>query len=399
MASKRKLMVLGASYSQIPLIETAKKMGFSVVAASIPGNYPGFAAADEAAYVDIGDPQAVLEEAKRLQVDGVATCALDLGMAAIGLVCETMGLKGPSAQAAQKASNKLEMKKAFMEAGVSTARFFCIHNHEELEEAMDSLPFPVILKAVDQMGSRGIFRCNTREEVLENYPKTMESTKKDYCLLEEFIEGTLFGTEAMIQDGKFVYCMVNNTEAYQSFVPTPVGHSVPFAWPGTPEEKAKEQVLRAVRAVGLDNCPVNCDLLYRDGEVYVIEVTGRPGGNCLPELVSIRYDVDYYQVIAGLAMGLDVRTFFREKEKYPACLTHAIYSERSGKVQLFANENAPSEDILDLSFNIEEGDTVRKYTNGRDRIGQVILKGETLEGCQRRLQEILANIRLELSEQ
>ena len=32
------------------------------------------------------------------------------------------------------------------------------------QEALEKLEFPVVLKAVDLMGSRGIFRCNTREE-------------------------------------------------------------------------------------------------------------------------------------------------------------------------------------------------------------------------------------------
>ena len=52
---KKKIMILGASYSQIPLMRATKRMGFTVVAASIPGNYQGFEEADEIAYVDITD--------------------------------------------------------------------------------------------------------------------------------------------------------------------------------------------------------------------------------------------------------------------------------------------------------------------------------------------------------
>ena len=38
----KKIMILGASYSQLPLYEEAK-LGISTVAASIPGEWPGFA--------------------------------------------------------------------------------------------------------------------------------------------------------------------------------------------------------------------------------------------------------------------------------------------------------------------------------------------------------------------
>ena len=112
----KKLMILGAGYTQIPLIEAAKRMGCYTITASIDGDYPGFLAADEAAYVDIADPRAVAEKAAKLQVDGVTTCGLDLGMAAIGAACEALSLPGPSAEAARKASNKLEMKKALSAA-------------------------------------------------------------------------------------------------------------------------------------------------------------------------------------------------------------------------------------------------------------------------------------------
>ena len=57
---------------------------------------------------------------------------------------------------------------------------------------------------------------------------------KDYCLIEDFIEGELFGVEAMVQNGKFLFVLPNNTEAFPAAVPTPVGHSVPFRGAGPP---------------------------------------------------------------------------------------------------------------------------------------------------------------------
>ena len=172
------LMILGASYTQVPLFEAARRLGFRTVAASIPGDYPGFACADETVFADIADPEAVTAAARACGADGIATCGLDLGMRALGAVCEALGLPGPSRAAAEKASDKYKMKQALTAAGVQTARFYCIHNEEELEAAMDRLPFPVILKAVDLMGSRGIFRSDTREEARANFRKSLAASGK-----------------------------------------------------------------------------------------------------------------------------------------------------------------------------------------------------------------------------
>lgn len=393
----KKLMILGASYSQLPLYKKAHEMGFATIAVSTPGDWPGFAQADECSYTDITDPEKVLEAAREMHADGITTCCLDAGVRAIGYTCENLGLKGLSAKAADISNDKFKMKEAFMQGGVSCARHVCIQSREELEKAIETFAFPVVVKAVDLMGSRGIFRCNEREEVFRYYEKTMEATGRSYCLLEEFIEGQILGCEAMLSDGEMLYCLPNNIEAFQSYVPTPVGHSVPYRKQEELGEEVKRQVLLAAKAVGLDNCPVNCDLIEKDGRIYVIEITGRAGGTCLPEMVSLYYGIDYYEAIIRLAMGMPVAHLFDEEKPHTANLSRTLLSERDGVVTSVQNKNPPSDDIVNLSFNIEPGEEVHRYTNGRDRLGQVIITGESLSRCEERIREILSKINIEFT--
>lgn len=393
----KKLMILGASYSQLPLYEAAERLGIKTVAASTPGDWPGFQAADESTHTDISDPSAVMEAARKLQVDGITTCCLDTGVRAIGYACEKLGLKGLSEKAAEVSSNKFKMKEAFMAGGVRCARHICIRNREELAEALRKLDFPVVIKAVDLMGSRGIFRCNTSEQAFSFYEKTMEATGKDYCLVEEFIEGEPFGCEAMMSDGRLLYCLPNNIDAFQSYVPTPVGHSVPWKKQSSLGEEAERQVKLAIRAVGLDNCAVNCDLIEKDGKVYVIEITGRAGATCLPETVGLYYGINYYEAIVRLALDMEPEKLFDRAHPGKASLSKILTSDRSGTVKEIRNENAPAEDIVDLSFNIQPGDYVNQYRNGRDRIGQIILAGKELQDCEERLDEILSKINIEFT--
>lgn len=390
-------MILGASYSQLPLYEAAERLGIKTIAASTPGDWPGFQAADESTYTDISDPGAVMEAVRKFQADGITTCCLDTGVRAMGYACEKLGLKGLSEKSADISSNKFKMKEAFMAGGVRCARHICIRNREELAEALEKLDFPVVIKAVDLMGSRGIFRCDTSEQAFSFYEKTMEATGKDYCLVEEFIEGELFGCEAMMSEGRLLYCLPNNIDAFQSYVPTPVGHSVPWKKQDSLGEEAKRQVKLAICAVGLDNCAVNCDLIEKDGKVYVIEITGRAGATCLPETVGLYYGINYYEAIVRLALDMEPEKLFTKPYPGSASLSKILTSDRSGTVKAIRNENAPAEDIIDLSFNIQPGDYVNQYRNGRDRIGQIILAGKELHDCEERLDEILSKINIEFT--
>ena len=291
--------------------------------------------------------------------------------------------------------NKFEMKKALRSSGVQTARFYCVHNETELEEAMNHLAFPVILKAVDLMGSRGIYRSDTRDEARQNFRRSMQETRKDYCLIEEFIEGELFGAEAMIQNGKLLFILPDNTEAFLSTTPTPIGHSIPFRDEEMLGEQVRRQVEAAVKAIGLDNCPVNCDLIKKDGRVYIIELTGRSGATGLSEMTGAWFGCNYYEVIVRLALGEDVSRFF-DHPTGTAFLSHTLISRRTGRVRQIINHNLPQPEVRDLSFNIRAGDEVRSYTNGRDRIGQVMIQGKSLDQCEQKLQEVLRNIHIVL---
>ena len=320
----KKLMILGASYSQLPLYEAAERLGIKTIAASTPGDWPGFQAADESTYTDISDPGAVMEAARKFQADGITTCCLDTGVRAMGYACEKLGLKGLSEKSADISSNKFKMKEAFM-------------------------------------------------------------------------AGEPFGCEAMMSEGRLLYCLPNNIDAFQSYVPTPVGHSVPWKKQDSLGEEAKRQVKLAICAVGLDNCAVNCDLIEKDGKVYVIEITGRAGATCLPETVGLYYGINYYEAIVRLALDMEPEKLFTKPYPGSASLSKILTSDRSGTVKAIRNENAPAEDIIDLSFNIQPGDYVNQYRNGRDRIGQIILAGKELHDCEERLDEILSKINIEFT--
>ena len=391
----KKLMILGAGYTQVPLHKAAHKLGYRTIAASIPGNYDCFSIADEIAYVDISDPKAVSESARQLNADAVATCGLDLAMKAIGYVNEELSLNGPSRLAAETVSNKYLMKQALTKSGVTTAAFFCIHNEEELETAMGQLTFPVILKATDQMGSRGIFKSNTPNEARENFKKSMAATKKDYCLIEKFIEGPLFGVEAMIQNGEIIFMLPNNTEVFEGATNIPIGHSVPFNTLSRHGETIKKEVTAAIKAVGLDNCPVNCDCILNGDDVYIVELTGRSGATGLSEMVSLKYNINYYEIIARIAMGEDIKTFF-SNESETAVLTHTMAAPREGILRRIVNNNPECSNVKELTFNIAKGDHIQPFTNGRDRIGQTLITADTLDECRGILKELESHITYEL---
>ena len=73
-----------------------------------------------------------------------------------------------------------------------------------------------------------------------------------------------------------------------------------------------------------------------------------------------------------------------------------LEADAAGIVEAVIPGTAVGGDLVDLSFNIKRGDTVRLMENGRDRIGQVIVKGDTMESCEALLAEVLERIQIKV---
>ena len=391
----KKLMILGAGRGQIGLIKASKKLGYITIVASIEGNYPGFKYADEVCYVDISKPEAVYEMAKKNNIDGIATACLDTGIASIGYVCDKLNLCGLNAKAAKISNNKLLMKKAFEDNGVSTARFREIWNEKDVYKACRSLEFPLIIKAVDLQGSKGIYICNNEEEVKNSYSKVMSESKQDYCIIEEFIEGEEFGAQALVLDNEIVFVLPTSDETFRGNTNIPVGHAVPFNCPKAEYDIICKQVQQAIYAIELNNCAVNVDLIKKGDKYYVIELTGRAGANCLPELTSIYYDIPFYEIIALLAIGEKerVREIFSCADKpQTAAIAKMLFVDKDGMIKDIKCNKEKENYVYDITFFVEEKSDVRKFENSRDCIGQAIVTGEDIIDCNEKMEELISSI-------
>lgn len=385
-------MVMGAGIYQVPLIKTARAMGIYTIAVSIPGNYPGFGYADEVLHINTVDSEAVLKAAKERKIDGICTAGTDVAVMTIGRVNDAMGLSGISYEAAKVATDKVLMKQVYEENGVRTAKYRKVYFNEDVYEKIKGLEYPLIVKIVDSSGSRGITRVDSPDKLQAAIINAQSFTRKDYYIVEEFIIGREFGAQAFVMDGKVQFVLPHGDYIFLGSTGVPAGHFAPYALSEEGQQDCIETAKKAIRAMKLDNCAVNCDFIMRDGKTYVLEIGGRSGATCLAELVSIYYGYDYYKKIIQVALG--------EKPDFPK--DHAVpnaskllMSDKDGVIYSLANRN-PKDDpnLVEVKFDYTVGDYVKKFHVGPNRIGHVITKGTTLAEATNALDRALDHIEI-----
>ncbi len=107
-------------------------------------------------------------------------------------ICTRRNIKfiGPSSEIIKKMGDKIQARNAMIEAGVPVIPG-SDRSIDSLEEAMslaENIGYPVMLKATNGGGGRGIRRCDNKKEILSNYDRVISEATKAFGSPEVFIE-------------------------------------------------------------------------------------------------------------------------------------------------------------------------------------------------------------------
>ena len=107
-------------------------------------------------------------------------------------ICARRGIRfiGPSADVIRKMGDKIQARQSMIKAGIPVIPG-SDHNLENVEEARtlgNKIGYPVMLKATNGGGGRGIRRCNSEEELIKNYDRVVSEASKAFGKPEVFLE-------------------------------------------------------------------------------------------------------------------------------------------------------------------------------------------------------------------
>ena len=397
-------MILGAGVYQVPLIKKATELGIYTIVVSIPGDYPGFKFADKVYYENTTDTERILQIAQQEKIDGITTCRTDVALVTLATVCEKLNLRGLPLLSAQRSCNKILMKKALYDAHVNVARFHICSLSDSLDSVKEicrDINYPVMVKAIDSSGSRGITIVENESQVEYALANVKSVTHKGEFLIEEFLIGEEFGADAYIQNGEIEFIIPHGKYVYKANTGIPIGHYAPYGDDAI-SEKTIHLMEQSIKAMGFNNCAVNADIMLCKGVPYIIEIGGRAGATCLPELISINNGYNYYEKLikACLSSTESLKPIKKEKK---ASASKLIYSTKSGKITSiqgleFINENSKtSAGVYTFVLDKSTGDTVNAFKIGPDRFGHIVAYSDTVKKAEDILDNTLSILNIEVN--
>lgn len=391
-----KVMILGAGVYQLPLIMKAQEMGLTTVVVSPVGRYPGIALADVWIDCDVRDKDKILEVARAERIDAILTTGSDVSVPAIGHVVDALGLAGTGYAASILCADKHVMKKAFADHGIRTARFEVASTLAEVVSAAESIGFPVMIKAVDSSGSRGITRVEAEAELLSAYEAAQSVSQSKLVVVEEYLVGQEFGAQAVVVGDQVLDILCHADVVTPPPVCVPIGHSMPIALSDATLTEVKELIASAISALKIRDTIANVDVMLVNGVPYLLEIGARMGGTCLPENISIYMGVNAYELLLRIALGEAPSLDFNYPKTPSASLL--VTSDASGVVSWIDAPKVSCEGIT-WSMDVGPGDKVTRFKVGSDRIGQVIASACSLKEAENLAASFTAKIRVEVADE
>lgn len=380
----KKLLLLGGLRYLIPVIKAAKKMGHYVITCDFLPNNLAHQYSDESHNVSIIDKEAVLSLAKKLEIDGIMSFAVDPGVTTAAYVCEKLSLPCAGPYDSIKILQNKGLFRAFLEKhhfNVPKSRSYS--NISKAVQDFDFFELPVIVKPVDSAGSKGVTKVSQNEELEQAIKHALSSSPSKSFIIEDFLESKSYSSDSdcFSVDGKFEFISFSN-QRFDKSSPNPYTPSA-YSWPSSISEKnqkeLKSELQRLIELLEMKSSIYNIEVRETpDDQAYIMEVSPRGGGNRLSEILNYATGTDLISCAIQAALGEQIDAI--QQPIYNGEWAEIIlYSNKSGKFEELIIDSTLDKYIIEVDLWVEKGDPVNAFTGANEAIGTLVLQFESAE--------------------
>ncbi|RDB63928.1 hypothetical protein C1878_03840 [Gordonibacter sp. 28C] len=310
--ARRALLLLGGSRQQVVAIEVARKCGYRTVLCDYLEDNPGRHYADSFHLVSTVDREAVLEVARREEVEGVIAYSSDPASPTAAYVAERLGMLTNPLAAVEIMSTKSLFRRHLHEVGLPcplAASFEAGASAAEVECLVEGFRWPLVVKPTDSSGSKGVSVVTEPTQMPAALEHAGANSRNGILIAEEYIErafpnvvgGDIFVVDGMIRFWGLMRCLRDSKASL-----VPVGKAIPSGLSEGQLSKVKETLQLLVSSLGIRFGELNVEVIIGDGDVpYVLELGSRAGGNMIPVQLGDASGIDLVRANVMCAMGDD----------------------------------------------------------------------------------------------
>lgn len=380
-------MLLGGARYLAPVIEAAHKLGLYVITCDYLPDNDAHKLSDEYCNISTIDKEAVLEAARKMQIDGIMAFACDSGVVSAAYVAEQMGLPF---QCSYESTCILQDKGRFRQFLLDN-NFNCPHAKRYTDKNapfadVDYFNWPVIVKPVDSAGSKGVNKVNSPDELAEAIETALKGSHNGAFIIEDFItfEGHHSSADPFTVDGKLEFVSYSDQlfdkEADNPYTPAYI------IWPSSMKQEHQDiltsETQRLMDLLGMKTGIYNIEsCVGNGGKPYIMEVSPRGGGCKIAELQRMAYGTDLIENEVRKAVGMPVIDVKQTECNGYWCemIVHARPNESGILESVWVDPEIKEKYLKVVDLSAKPGDTVKPFTGANMALGDMFFKFDSRE--------------------
>lgn len=314
---EKTIVCISCYYKGYDFMDELKKLGNKVILITSENirekNWP-WHAIDEVFYMSEIEPsvwdlqhlvQGFSHLMKSRKIDAVIALD-DYDVEKAALIRENFRIPGMGQTTHRYFRDKLAMRQKALDSGIDVPEFTAIFNDEVINEFIDRVPAPWVLKPRSEASATGIKKLKSKEELWEAVNGLGEERYK--FLLESFKPGDVYHVDSLTFNKEIIFTSASKYLA----PPMQVSHEGGVFRSKTlkrysDEYKNLEDANRKVLAnFGLVNGATHTEFIRgkEDGKWYFLETASRVGGAHIPDLVEASSGINIWREWAKIENAL-----------------------------------------------------------------------------------------------
>jgi biotin carboxylase len=315
---KKKILIVGGSHSEIPLVTAAKELDLYVITT---GNQPDGLAhrySDEYHITDYSNYEDIYQLAKKTNIDYICFGAHDLSYFSTIYTASMLGLDYfDDMITAQILHHKDKFKRFCLKHNILSPKANSFTNsNDAIIYTKNKINLPCIVKPVDMGGGKGISKINNTFEIEKAIENAFNYSKSNVIVVEEFFDGSLHSLSTFIRNKK-VRFYFEDTEIPCQNNPYAVCTSIsPSQNIGSVIDILISETEKIAKLLNLKDGLLHMQYLRNNNNIRVVELTRRMPGDLYNKPVEISTGFSYAENIIKFAMGQNVRMKYEKQEKF-----------------------------------------------------------------------------------
>jgi len=279
----KNVLLVGTSFSAVPLLQYLKGLGYSVSVCGGFKNDPCHHYADTSYYIDYSDKAELLKLCEREDFDYIVPSCNDYAYNSASYVATNLN-KFYGFDAID-ITNILHTKNKF--------RAFTITKNLSVPKALrytqdtdlQTLSYPLLVKPDDGFSGKGVAKVDRKLELQEAINNAKKVSSNHEVVIEEFVEGDLYSHSAFIQNGTILidffvdeFCTVYPYQVDSSCLSYNLNNNI--------KESIKDEIQALVSSLNLSDGLLHTQFISDNRNFWLIETMRRCPGDLYGTLIE-----------------------------------------------------------------------------------------------------------------